>query len=175
MLNPAAVPDVTDDERLARFVMVQGVIRADGTLRHNEFLPPLSGKLSVMRHLQASDDEIWAEGREVARLRAKGLFGRVDLGAGDCRSVGLRVIKSPLQADPPSNPEPRRRLSSPNHADLVYPVAAVANPGSTLPKADQMAIAKALVANGLRVIPPPVATAANDFVPCGPEEPPPIP
>ena len=157
MLNPAAVPDVTDDERLARFVMVQGVIRADGTLRHNEFLPPLSGKLSVMRHLQASDDEIWAEGREVARLRAKGLFGRVDLGAGDCRSVGLRVIKSPLQADPPSNPEPRRRLSSPNHADLVFPTAA-AIPRTPLPKADQMAIAKALVANGFRVIPPPMDT-----------------
>jgi hypothetical protein len=84
MLNPAAVPDVTDDERLARFVMVQGVIRADGTLRHNEFLPPLSGKLSVMRHLQASDDEIWAEGREVRRLstRVPGLGspeGTIDL------------------------------------------------------------------------------------------------
>lgn len=165
MLSPDAVPDVTDDERLARFVMVQSVIRADGTLRHNEFIPPSSGKLSVMRHLQATEDEIWGEGREVARLRAKKLLGRFDLNAGECRRTGLQVIKSPLQVDPPSNPEPRRRIANPNHADLVFPCAAATNPGTPLTKADQMAIAKVLVANGLAVIRAPEDTDESTMAP----------
>ena len=58
-----------------------------------------------------------------------------------------------------------KRMSTPTTARPAF--------GTVL--ADQMAIAKALVANGLRVIPPPVAVAANDFLPCGPEEPPPDP
>jgi hypothetical protein len=111
-----------------------------------------------MRHLEATEQDIWDEGREVARLRAKELVGRIDLNAGECRRVGLQVIKAPLVADPPSKPEPRRRLANPNHADLVFPTAAAAIPRAPLPKADLMAIAKALVANGLRVIPPPIDT-----------------
>ncbi|MBM3956188.1 MAG: hypothetical protein FJ309_16550 [Planctomycetes bacterium] len=162
MLDPSKVPDVTDEETLARFVMVQGNIRADGTLRHNEFIPPASGKLSVMRHLQATTDEIWDEGREVARLRGKRLLARADFAAGECRSVGLRVTASPVELDPPSTAEPRRRLANPNHADVVYPTFAATHPGSPLPKADRMAIAKALVANGLRVIFAPVTSADPD-------------
>jgi hypothetical protein len=165
MLNPAEVPEVTDDESLARFLMVEKVIRADGTLRHNEFIPPSSGKLSMMRHLQATEAEIWDEGREVARLRAKKIVGRVDLNAGGCRRTGLQVIKSPLLVDPPSNPEPRRRLANPNHADLVFPCTAAANPGTPLTKADQMAIAKLLVANGPVVIRAPADTAESTIAP----------
>jgi hypothetical protein len=141
---------------LARFVTVKKWVRADGTLKHNELIPPGSGKLSVMRHVQATEDEIWTEGREVARLRAKDLVGRVDLNAGECRRTGLEVIKSPLDVDPPSKPEPRRMLANPNHADLVYPLSDPANPGAPLPKADRMAIAKALLANGVQVLRVPV-------------------
>jgi hypothetical protein len=158
MLDPAAVPDVGDEEILARFAIGKRAVRADGTLKDNELIPPPSGKLSVMRHLEATEQDIWDEGREVARLRAKELVGRIDLNAGECRRVGLQVIKAPLVADPPSKPEPRRRLANPNHADLVFPTAAAAIPRAPLPKADLMAIAKALVANGLRVIPPPIDT-----------------
>lgn len=158
MLDPAAVPDVDDEEILARFATGKRAVRADGTLKDNELLPPPSGKLSVMRHLEATEQEIWDEGREVARLRAKKLVGRIDLNAGECRRVGLQVIKAPLVADPPSKPEPQRRLANPNHADLVFPTAAAAIARAPLPKADLMAIAKALVANGLRVIPPPIDT-----------------
>ncbi len=156
MLDPDAVPDVAVEELLARFLLVKGFIRGDGTLKHNEFMPPPSGKLSVMRHRDATQDEIWAEGREVSRLRAKGLLGRADLVAGGCQTEGLQVIKSPLQADPVSKPEPRRRLANPNHADLVFPPPAAADPGIPPPKADQMAIAKALVAHRVPAIPPPV-------------------
>ena len=157
MLDPAAGPDVGDEEILARFAIGKRAVRADGTLKDNELLPPPSGKLSVMRHLEATEQEIWDEGREVARLRAKELVGRIDLNSGECRRVGLQVIKAPLVADPPSKPEPQRRLANPNHADLVFPTAA-AIPRTPLPKADQMAIAKALVANGFRVNPPPMDT-----------------
>ncbi|GDX95582.1 hypothetical protein LBMAG47_12460 [Planctomycetia bacterium] len=158
MLDPAAVPDVGDEEILARFAIGKRAVRADGTLKDNELIPPPSGKLSVMRHLEATEQDIWDEGREVARLRAKELVGRIDLNAGECRRVGLQVIRAPLVADPPSKPEPRRRLANPNHADLVFPTAAAAIPRAPLPKADLMAIAKALVANGLRVIPTPIDT-----------------
>jgi len=158
MLDPAAVPDVGDEEILARFAIWKRAVRADGTLKDNELIPPPSGKLSVMRHLEATEQDIWDEGREVARLRAKELVGRIDLNAGECRRVGLQVIRAPLVADPPSKPEPRRRLANPNHADLVFPTAAAAIPRAPLPKADLMAIAKALVANGLRVIPTPIDT-----------------
>lgn len=156
MLDPDTVPDVADDEVLARFLLVKGFIRGDGTLKHNELMPPPSGKLSVMRHRSATQDEIWAEGREVSRLRARNLLGRAELVAGVCRAEGLQVIKSPLQADPASKPEPRRRLANPNHADLVFPPPAAADAGIPPAKADQMAIAKALVAHRVQAIPPPV-------------------
>jgi len=129
--------------------MVRRWVRENGTLRHNEFIPPASGELSVTRHLEATADEIWDEGREVARLRAKSLLGRVDLRASDCRNIGLRVIKTPKAPAPLSDPEPRRILANPNHADLVFP---------SLPKADQIAIAQALVADGLRVVSAPAGS-----------------
>jgi hypothetical protein len=47
-------------------------------------------------------------------------------------------------------------LANPNHADLVYPLSDPANPGAPLPKADRMAIAKALLANGVQVLRVPV-------------------
>jgi|694.fasta_scaffold135131_4 hypothetical protein len=152
MLNPASVPDVADVEVLARFAIGKRVLRENGTLKENQLLPPPCGKLSVMRHLDATEQEIWDEGREVARLRAKNLVGRLDFTAGYCRTVGLHVIKDPLVAEPPSKPEPRRRLANPNHADLVFP--SVGEPGlqATMSKPDRLAIAKALSAIGGTVI-----------------------
>lgn len=159
MLDPSAVPDVADDELLARFLMVKGYIRADRTLRHNEFMPPPSGKLSVMRHLDATRDDIWAEGREVARLRAKELLGRADLITGVCRSEGLQVIKSPLQADPASKPEPRRRLANPNHADLIFPTSSSDSPAGAPTKSDQKSIAQRLAARQIKATPAPAVVA----------------
>jgi hypothetical protein len=153
MLNPAALPDVADEENLARFAIGKRVLRPDGRLRENELLPPASGKLSVMRHLMATEQEIWDEGREVARLRARNLVGRLDLKAGDCRRLGLQVIKAPLAVDPPSKPEPRRRLANPNHADVGFPSTVALTPEIAMSKPDRMAIAKKLSTNGGKVKP----------------------
>jgi hypothetical protein len=126
MIDPTDVPSVADNELLARFILYSDEMRADGTVRHKLFLPYKLVELSVNRHRQASLEETWQAGYEVAQARQRQLYGLANIRASSCRANSLDVQAAPQL---PNNP---------NHANIVgYPPA----------KEDQMAIAKALAAS----------------------------
>jgi len=109
MIDPQNVPDIREDEVLARFVLSKSHKRANQTLKANAFLPPQSGELSVTRHTDATEDEIWSVGKNVAlaRMPPKTLYGRGDIIVSVILEKKLRVISSPVL---PENP---------NHANVV--------------------------------------------------------
>jgi hypothetical protein len=126
VIDPENVPPVADNELLARFICYSDEKRADGTVKHKLFLPYSRVELSVNRHREATTDETWQVGFDVATERQKPLYGLANIRASSCRMETLNVKAVPLL---PKNP---------NHADIIgYPQA----------KEDQMAIAKVLAAS----------------------------
>jgi hypothetical protein len=141
MLDPDNVPDVGDEELLSRFILIKKYVRSDGVVKHNAYSPYPHSDLSVMRHVLASELELWAEGREVARQLSKPLLGRVDFLASIVRGYGLDVVKDPLSVNG------RRILANPNHANIV---------GYPSDKSDWMKIAQEFAASvrGQMITPP---------------------
>ena len=130
MINPSNVPPVSDDENLARFVTQSKKFRPDGTVKPDVFIPFKHVELSVTRHLNATEKEIWSVGHDVASTFGRTLRGRADVLAHDCNVNTLRVIETPF----PRNP---------NHADIVdWPPQ----------KQDQKAIALKLAASATAVL-----------------------
>lgn len=126
MMDPGHIPDVADNELLARFIVNSDEKRPDGKVSHKLFMPYKWVELSVNRHREATIDETWQVGFEVAAQRNKSLHGLANIRAGQCRIETLNVTPEPIL---PGNP---------NHANIVgYPPA----------KEDQMAIAKELAAS----------------------------
>ena len=137
MIDPNHVPHVADDELLARFIVNSHEVRADGTVRPYLFLPYKQVDLSVNRHRDATLDETWAIGRQVAEQRGKTLIGRADIRARACRVDPLDVVPRPIL---PHNP---------NHANIVgYPPR----------KDEQLSLAEKLAAaiEGRWESPPPI-------------------
>lgn len=114
MSDETELPPVTDDELLARFVLIDDWIRQDQTIKPNAFIPHPHNNLSVTRHLELSESELWQLGQNVADIRtlreqrAFRLFGRADIKA-------LVVKRQSLRIEP--TPEPK------NHANITgWPV-----------------------------------------------------
>jgi hypothetical protein len=125
MIDPNDVPDVADNELLARFILQSNETRNDGTVKPKLFLPYSRVELSVNRHREATSDETWQVGRDVAAARGKTLYGISNIRASNCRIEPLNVAANPIL---PSNP---------NHADIV---------GYPQKKEDQMSLATKLAA-----------------------------
>lgn len=106
MLDPKNVPDVLDDELLARYVVSKSHVRGNNTLRPDAFFPHPHRDLSVTRKRDATEDELWLVGLSVALQRNKTLLGRGDVVASVYINEKLRVVKKPII---PKNP---------NHADV---------------------------------------------------------
>jgi hypothetical protein len=134
MIDPNQVPPVEEAEMLARYVMQSGHFRqSDLTVKPNLFIPHPYQELSVTRHRDASETEIWAAGEDVATQQQKRLYGRADIQARSCIAESLRVTAKPF----PNNP---------NHADIE---------GWPSQKQDQKAIALKLAdAAGQLRLPP---------------------
>lgn len=125
MIESNNVPDVADNELLARFILQSNETREDGTVKPKLFLPYSRTELSVNRHREATADETWEIGRDVAVARSKTLYGLSNIRAGCCRIETLDVVAAPIL---PKNP---------NHADIIgYPAK----------KEDQMSLAAKLAA-----------------------------
>lgn len=107
MLDPSEIPTVAAEELLARYVLFSKHIRSsDQTVKPDAFVPHPHRDLSVTRHLQATDSELWNVGAQIANSRRCTLYGRADLQAQACIVQNLRVQAAPL----PDNP---------NHADIT--------------------------------------------------------
>ena len=107
--------------------------RSDETVRPKLFLPFKHVELSVNRHRESSEEELWKVGGLVAETRGRTLYGRADIVAIKCREEPLDVVPKPL----PDNP---------NHADIV---------GFPEKKEDQLSLAQKLASHASRRIPIP--------------------
>jgi hypothetical protein len=137
MIDPENVPLVTDAELLARYVTTSRHFRSsDNTVKQDLFMPHPYIELSVTRHLNATESEIWEVGVDVAAQTERKLYGRADIQASKCNIDSLQVVAKPIL---PKNP---------NHADIEgWPSA----------KQDQKAIALKLAASANKLISPPEA------------------
>ena len=108
MFDPVHVPPVALDELLARFVLFSShVRRSENTVKQDAFMPHPRVELSVTRHREATNDELWREGGRVAALREKILYGCADVLATAFADERLQVVAKPII---PENP---------NHADVI--------------------------------------------------------
>ena len=107
MFDPDDVPPMTSEERLARFLLSSSHIRpSSGTVKLEAFMPHPHVELSLTRHRQTTDAEMWKEGARVASVRRANLHGRADIVTAVVLVEGLEVVPKPI----PDNP---------NHADVL--------------------------------------------------------
>ena len=106
MMAAEAIPPVDSDETLARYVTQSSQFRkSDQTVKPDVFIPHPHADLSVTRHRDATIEELWEIGRDVANALGRHLYGRADICANVCTREGLTVSPAPL----PNNS---------NHADI---------------------------------------------------------
>jgi hypothetical protein len=92
---------------LARFVLFSRHFRAsDNTAKPEAFMPHPHIELSMTRHLQATEQELWTEGRRVASIRGATLYGRDDVSEAAFAAEQLTVVAKPI-------------AENPNHADAT--------------------------------------------------------
>lgn len=91
---------VTADEQLARFILQRSHLRQDGTVKQDAFIPHPWPDLSVTRHFQLTEKELWSIGENVARQTAKTLYGRADVRASDFHRHRLRIIAARVEGNP---------------------------------------------------------------------------
>jgi hypothetical protein len=141
MIDPENVPLVTDAELLARYVTTSRHFRSsDNTVKQDLFMPHPYIELSVTRHLDATEPEIWEVGIDVAAQIDRKLYGRTDIQACNCNIDSLQVTAKPIL---PKNP---------NHADIE---------GLPSAKQDQKVIAMKLAVSASKLIPPPKSKNLN--------------
>jgi len=70
-IGPDQIPNVADNELLARFILNSHEKRADGTVTPGLFMPCKWVELLVNRHREATYEETWSVGRHVAAERRK--------------------------------------------------------------------------------------------------------
>lgn len=139
MIDPTNVPPVAADEMLARFITQASQFRSsDQTMKPDLFIPFRLTELSMTRHREATAEELWQVGREVAALRQQRLYGRADIRASDCTIGPLSVVRDPIL--PPDEPY------NPNHANVI---------GFPATKDDQKALAIKIAHKASKRIAPP--------------------
>jgi len=146
MIDPDNVPAVDLDETVARYVLASKVSRLvfeDGGAKPQLFYPYKHVDLSVNRHLDCTQEEVWRFGNGVAEHQGKTLQGRFDISVNDCTIGSLKVEASQIKDHPSGVPD------NPNHADVI---------GFPETKADQKVLGLNLAEKAGKRIPPP----AND-------------
>jgi len=97
---------VEDDEKLSRFVVQSNLIRQfDKSVRSKAFFP-YKGKVSVTRHLNLSDQEVFQIGQKITDKRKVTFYGRAEVSAKGVRDEELEVDATP-------------NMDNPNHADII--------------------------------------------------------
>ncbi|MCE5340285.1 MAG: hypothetical protein LLF92_04050 [Planctomycetaceae bacterium] len=97
---------VANDELLARYILHSNRVRADRTVKPDAFIPPDNLELSVTRHINFTEDDIWNAGKEVARCSSRRLYGRADVKTEHLKNNNLDVKPHPIE-------------NNPNHANII--------------------------------------------------------
>ena len=86
---------------LARFILFSKWIRtSDRSIRPDAFIPHPWPNLSVTRHIDLSEADLWQIGQAVADLRPANLLGRADFQAGLAHTQKLRAEADPIVGNP---------------------------------------------------------------------------
>ena len=113
MSNEGTELPITADERLARVILFSTWIRSSDsgkTVKPDAFIPYPYSDLSVTRHKNLSEQELWCIGQAIADARPATLYGRADICAAEARRQSLSI-------------EPRPVSNNPNHAVVLgWPV-----------------------------------------------------
>jgi len=105
MTDIPTLPPVSEDEWMARFILFSHWIRKrDRSVRPDAFIPHPFPNLSVIRHRDLSEAELWQIGQQIADKRPATLYGRADLQA-------ISVIRKSLRIVPTAEPK--------NHANII--------------------------------------------------------
>ncbi len=76
MLDAKNIPKVDDDELLARYIVNSNEYRKkDNTIKPKLFMPYKLVALSVNRHRESNEQELWEVGSQVAEQRQRTLYG----------------------------------------------------------------------------------------------------
>jgi hypothetical protein len=106
-MSDAAGTTLSDDERLARFVLKPEWIRkVDNTVKQDAFIPPKDLQLSVTRHAGISPEQLVETGKSVAVATSLQFLGRADIDVQTLVKNALKAVAWPL-------------TSNPNHAHVV--------------------------------------------------------
>ncbi len=99
---------VAPNELLTRYIISSHWFRKqDQTVKQDAFIPPDDSlELSVTRHLNLTEDDIWSIGRGIVRVTPRTLHGRADVETGHVIAQRLSMVPQPA----PDNP---------NHANIV--------------------------------------------------------
>ena len=102
------IDSVSSNELLARYITSSKWFRRqDQTVKQDAFIPPESPlELSVTRHLNLPENDIWNIGRRIATSISRTLHGRADVETSHVLAQSLNVVPQPV----PDNP---------NHANIV--------------------------------------------------------
>ncbi len=128
MLTPENVPPVDNNETLSRFILSKRhVNRETHLVKADAFVPHPYQELSVTRDREASENEIWTVGSDIAATRSKELVGRADALAATYVGQGLNAFADPVPGNPnhvnvvgwPADDKPTQKL-------IAQEIAAVA-------------------------------------------------
>jgi hypothetical protein len=94
-MNAGVLPE---SEKLARFITFSRWVRSDRTVRPDAFIPHPYPDLSVTRHRDLSESQLWKIGEDVVRFRKPppSLYGRADVTVGVVHAAMLRVEAQPV-------------------------------------------------------------------------------
>ena len=130
MSDPASLPPIADDEWLARFITVDWWVRQDRTIKQDAFIPPNDLQLSVTRHLNLSENQLWKLGKAVvdilAEKRTAGLHGRGDITSKIVSQQNLMTESAPLPENPNHAHVTRWPLDKPARKNIAQQLAASA-------------------------------------------------
>jgi hypothetical protein len=132
-----------DEELVSRFITSSRWYRPlDNTVKADAFIPHPWPDLSVSRHKDLNEAQLWKIGEEITKSRAQttNLHGRADLTVGQIKETRLHVEPQPV----PENL---------NHAVIT---------GWPPDKAAQKILAQELAAASVRFIPYPQSEGKND-------------
>ena len=102
------IDSVVSNELLARYITASKWFRKqDQTVKQDAFIPPDSPlELSVTRHLNLNENDIWAIGKKITGSISRTLHGRADVETAHVIAQQLKVVPHPVS-------------DNPNHANIV--------------------------------------------------------
>ena len=104
---------IANNELLARYITSSRWFRKqDQTIKQDAFIPPENlMELSVTRHINLTENDIWNIGQVIVRGTPRTLYGRADVEVGHVIAQRLSVVSQPVS-------------DNQNHANIVgWPLA----------------------------------------------------